>query len=360
MTTRFVQLDALRFVFALVVALGHSVGFGLTLIHGSYAVDFFFILSGFVLSHALIARPVSVGEFAWARFARLYPLHLLTLLWMIGPVSRAGGDPSSTGTALLLNVFLLHGLGFGAGYAWNFPSWSISIELIVNVILLYPIIRLRSILAGLTAVALSFAVILFAWGPIYDHFGPDVWAAPFISGALLRGTASIILGYLLYEAYLYLYPRLDRVRLVHLATTFESAALALLLFCMWTDNFYCNLAPVPLSALLILQMAVLPGRLSTILQNRVFRALGDISYSVYLIHLPLFLVFLTAGLLPFPGTVFSPVWFLYLAVLLFVSAASFRYIERPAQRALMRLSGHKSTTITPSRAHDAEVRPPLH
>src|SRR5260221_9245150 len=80
---RFVQLDALRFFFAVIVVLVHTIGFRLTLIHGGYAVDFFFILSGFVLSHALICRPVSAAAFAWARLARLYPLHLVTLLWLL-------------------------------------------------------------------------------------------------------------------------------------------------------------------------------------------------------------------------------------------------------------------------------------
>ena len=50
---RFIQLDAMRFFFAVIVVLVHTIGFRLTLIHGGYAVDFFFILSGFVLSHAL-------------------------------------------------------------------------------------------------------------------------------------------------------------------------------------------------------------------------------------------------------------------------------------------------------------------
>ena len=72
---RFVQLDALRFAFAVIVVLVHTIGFKLTLIHGGFAVDFFFVLSGFVLSHALIHRPAPSAQFARARLARLYPGH---------------------------------------------------------------------------------------------------------------------------------------------------------------------------------------------------------------------------------------------------------------------------------------------
>src|SRR5437868_13768953 len=90
---RFIQLDALRFFFAVIVVLVHTVGFNLPFILGGYAVDFFFILSGFVLSHALICRPVSAAEFAWARLARLYPLHLATLLWVLCLVAKEVANP---------------------------------------------------------------------------------------------------------------------------------------------------------------------------------------------------------------------------------------------------------------------------
>src|SRR5260370_30821561 len=79
---RFIQRDALRFFFAVIVVLVHTIGFRLTLVHGGYAVDFFFILSGFVLSPALICRPVSAAEFSLAPLAPLYPLPPATLLWL--------------------------------------------------------------------------------------------------------------------------------------------------------------------------------------------------------------------------------------------------------------------------------------
>jgi peptidoglycan/LPS O-acetylase OafA/YrhL len=131
---RFVQLDALRFFFAVIVVLVHTIGFKLTLIHGGFAVDFFFVLSGFVLSHALICRPVSAAEFAWARLARLYPLHLVTLLWLVCLVGGAIADPPRHYqlAALGLNLVLLQGAWSLNVHAWNFPSWSISVEFLVK------------------------------------------------------------------------------------------------------------------------------------------------------------------------------------------------------------------------------------
>ncbi len=167
-------------------------------------------------------------------------------------------------------------------------------------------------------------------GPVFDQFNVQKVYGTVLSGGLLRGTVGILLGYLLYEAHLFVRPRLDVGRYSIAATFFEVVAIVMLAFCMWTDDLRWNLLPAPLSALLVLQMAAVPGRLSKILQSSLFSALGNMSYSIYLIHVPLF------GILPMPETRFSSLWFAYFALLLILAAASFRYVERPAQRRLMR------------------------
>ena len=347
---RFVQLDALRFFFAVIVVLVHTIGFRLTLIHGGFAVDFFFILSGFVLSHALICRPVSAAEFAWARLARLYPLHLLTLLWLVCLVGEVMADPPRhyQFEALGLNLVLLQGAWSIGVHAWNFPSWSISVEFLVNLLILYPIVRTRNVGVAAIVVLLSWLAIIQVWGPVFDDFTIQPIQGTFLAGGLLRGAGGIVLGYLLYEAYLVLRRRLAKsqggVRLV--ATGFEVTAIALLVFSLWVDGRGWNLLPVPLSAALILQMATVPGHVATLLQRGPCAFLGNISYSIYLIHIPLFAMFVGADLLPLPDTAFSPVWFAYFGLLLVLSAISFRYLERPAQRGLMRL--FKGWRTTPS------------
>ena len=338
---RFIQLDAMRFFFAVIVVLVHTVGFKLTLVLGGYAVDFFFILSGFVLSHALICRPVSAAEFAWARLARLYPLHFVTLLWLLCLVAKTVVDPPPDYpfAALGLNLVLLHGAWALGADAWNFPSWSISVEFLVNVLILYPIVRARNVAIAAIVVLLACLVVIQVWGPVFDHFTVQPIRGTFLAGGLLRGAGGIMLGYLLYETYLVLRPRLANnhgaIRLA--ATSFEVTAVALLVFCLWIDRRGWNLLPVPLSAALILQMATVPGLVAKLLQRGPSAFLGNISYSIYLIHIPLFAMFVGADLLPLPDTAFSLVWFAYFGLLLLLSAISFRYLERPAQRGLMRL-----------------------
>ncbi len=224
---RFGQLDAMRFVFALVVVVVHTVGFRLTLIHGAFAVDFLVVLSGFVLSHALIARGGLDGgrEFTWARLARLYPLHLAALVWLVCLVGLPSHAPGSDYPSFVLNLLLLQGLGFGGADAWNFPSWSISVEFLINILVLYPVVRARSLLAAAIVVGCRRgnhgAHLGRRLRPVFDRSTVQPLYGTFLSGGFLRGMIGILAGYLLYNAHLHLTPRIDRTRYIHVATAFE-------------------------------------------------------------------------------------------------------------------------------------------
>ena len=91
-------------------------------------VDFFFLLSGFVLCHVyaedFIRRRVRYREFLGKRIARIYPLHLVTLLVLLIPFFGVSGTRVSFAT----NLLLLHAWGPDSQLTWNYPSWSISAE----------------------------------------------------------------------------------------------------------------------------------------------------------------------------------------------------------------------------------------
>jgi peptidoglycan/LPS O-acetylase OafA/YrhL len=336
-----VQLDALRFFFALIVVMGHTFNFNRTLVHGAFAVDFFFILSGFVLSRMLIQSPMSWWDFTAARFARLYPLHFATFAWMLlqalGP--RTDSVPFPLAQSVPMHLLLLQGTGLMGWHALNYPTWSISVEWLVNIFLFYQIVRARSISAAIACVSLSAGALVVTWGPVFDEATlQPLWpAVPVASGALLRGAAEIPLGYLLYELYLVLRPRIDQVHHRRLATGFEIVVGGLLVYCLSSRRDVWDALAVPLSAMLILQMATCPGQVSALLQGRAFAALGNLSYSIYLLHIPLLAFAAGSGFLSPPGNHLTPRWLAYFGALLVLSALSFRYFERPAQQYLTRL-----------------------
>jgi peptidoglycan/LPS O-acetylase OafA/YrhL len=106
---------------------------------GHFAVPGFFILSGFVLAFNYSARfsawpPRRVLGFWALRLARIYPVHIVTLLAvaaMVAVADRLGYELTDAGYStrdFILNVFLVHTWVPEFRLNWNYPSWSISSE----------------------------------------------------------------------------------------------------------------------------------------------------------------------------------------------------------------------------------------
>jgi peptidoglycan/LPS O-acetylase OafA/YrhL len=128
--------------------------------NGQMMVDFFFLLSGFILAHVYAADPRVQGTWADTksffrkRFARVYPAHFFVLMlfvayeiadvvlhrFVLHADSLSFTDTTST-ESLFTNVFLLHAWGLHDTLTWNQPSWSISAEL--GAYLLFPLLAWR-------------------------------------------------------------------------------------------------------------------------------------------------------------------------------------------------------------------------
>lgn len=119
---------------------------------GYLAVDLFFMLSGFVLTHVYHAEfarfdPGRYRDFLAARIARLYPLHVLVLFAFVttaiagrlfefvqtGHFERLPLEGAHSMLALLANLVMLQGLDAGE-LSWNYPSWSISVEFLAYLV----------------------------------------------------------------------------------------------------------------------------------------------------------------------------------------------------------------------------------
>src|SRR6185437_1733191 len=142
-------LDSWRGVAALLVALFHlnilSSIYSLHFVRNSYLfVDFFFVLSGFVISHSYghrLGTLEGVGRFVMRRLGRLWPLHAVVLIAFIvveggRAISTARGasfvNPPFTGAtsfhSILTNLLFGQSLGIEQQLTWNPPSWSICAE----------------------------------------------------------------------------------------------------------------------------------------------------------------------------------------------------------------------------------------
>ncbi len=176
---RFVMLDGLRGVAAFAVILDHVPGGWLgELVPGRYlSVDFFFVLSGFVLAHAYGKR-LEAGWSPWAfmtaRVIRLYPMYLAALViglglavlgLMRGWVGPGWADVATVAAFSLLFLPtppMLVNFGGGALYPFNGPAWSLFFELVANTV--YGFIarflswRVLGVILVVGAVAVAFTV----------------------------------------------------------------------------------------------------------------------------------------------------------------------------------------------------------
>lgn len=103
---------------------------------GGAAVQLFWIISGFVFSAVYVGSGVSASTFFQHRFARLYPLHLVTLLIVaalqVACFKRFGGFliyPDNTLPNFVLHLLMATGWGLGGLWSFNGPIWSVSAEL---------------------------------------------------------------------------------------------------------------------------------------------------------------------------------------------------------------------------------------
>src|SRR5262249_9735214 len=141
---------------------------------GYLGVDFFFVLSGFIITHVYFSSLSAVQIFLWHRFIRLYPVHITVLAGLVAIVSvaRAVGftlnNPQEwQWSNLLWQLTLLHAWGVTASPGRNAPSWSISAEWFAY--LLFPLlapalmwVRERGIALLIAVAALAATALLFA------------------------------------------------------------------------------------------------------------------------------------------------------------------------------------------------------
>ncbi len=297
--TRYAVLDSWRGICALLVALFHLPAAGLLstngFVRGSYLfVDFFFVLSGFVIAHAYgdrLRNGQSLRRFMVTRFGRLFPLHAFMLLAfgafelvrLVLP-QLAGGEPAFTGAfsvqSLFTNLFMVHGLGIEQGLTWNGPSWSISTELFAY--LLFGTITLllnRFALLAFAAAVFVSPLFLFAVSP---DFMDATWDFGFV-----RCIFGFSFGVLIQALFARAGEVPDRSQEGIAAWSFAEGAtiLAVVLFVASSHANASSLLAPFVFGFAVFIFAHEAGLVSRLLSGRVFLGLGALSYSIYMTHM---------------------------------------------------------------------------
>ncbi|WP_242140566.1 acyltransferase [Sphingomonas sp. TREG-RG-20F-R18-01] len=319
---------------------------------GYLAVDFFFLLSGFVLWLSWNDRLRSGGigaipGFLWRRLARIWPLHLFmlacaTALALALAAIGKGDAQAFPFAALPLHILLLQNWGFTDRLAWNDPSWSISTEWAAYI--LFPVLAIvldwrRVPTAGIVAAIVALGVLLHAAMAGALTLGTDIWSL-----GLRRCLIEFVMG----TATCALWSRYRTTPIgpaMVALFVFGGAVTACALGARETLVVPCGCAAG------LLALALTSGLPGNPLAAPFFHRLGEISYATYLGHFLLFVV-VKLVLVRDAHAVPPPVIALYLALVLASSVVLYARVEQPAQERMNRLA---KTWRAGSRRHASAV-----
>jgi peptidoglycan/LPS O-acetylase OafA/YrhL len=337
------ELTGLRGIAALMVALLHlnfdiAGGFGdiyddITRT-GFLGVDLFFILSGFVIAYRYnyVTRFQSGAylKFIWFRFWRIYPTHFFVTLFYVPVVAAAyllGRHVDAmrfSVSSLVANLLLVQSWLGSDAMTWNSPAWTVSAEWLAYVV--FPALMTLSSRVPRSLVLLNCAFLLLSVPALFFIF--DISGAGFTG--LVRLFPEFLCGTLLWRLY-----EQNRTR-----TRTLDVGLGIVLVLMLTCGLYVPVdrpfLALPLFAGAIYLSCRSAGFVSRCLSSRAMVFLGTISYSLYLVHWPIFS--LLRGVLP-AATPLSARLVIGLSVAILVAALAYRFIEAPCRQYGKRLWG---------------------
>lgn len=330
-------LTSLRFIFALMVFTAHCYVIDPHFSHflykeGFVGVSFFFVLSGFIIAYNYQRKfkqaTVTKREFWVARFARVYPLHLATLLLAL----LCGGYllVMNWDTVLIFcsQLFLLHPFVPRMDYFFSFnsPSWSLGCEQLFY--FLFPFLALwlsniRRLFWVLVAI-----VLLIVWGM---YFTPEDQIKAYWYVNPLTRLPDFLVGMLLFS----LYEKSEKEWSMNRATCFEIGAIVL--FAAFYYFGSAGMLPkvyrysvyywLPISFMLYV-FAINKGKISRFLSNKYLVIGGDISFAFYLLHLFVLEFYKQLGW-SYPWQVIIPI---LLVITIGFSLLSFYYFEKPINK----------------------------
>ena len=342
-------LTSFRFIFALMVFFHHLTYIGQqsqtlawlkekVFYEGYLGVSFFFILSGFIIAYnyenRLKKQEITRKEFFIARFARIYPMHFITLIAAI-PLTiltlKDIGAPEFVKN-LILQTTLTQSFAseYNTYFSFNWPSWSISNEMFFYV--LFPFVFLR-LLKNVKIIYITSIILVVATFVLMHIIDESQHHRLFYVNPVFR-IVDFLIGVSIYG-----------LRKSNFFNNFKTSvyhwleALSILLFALfflfhkdvsqvYRFSFYYWLP----MAIIIFVFSYQKGFISRWLSNKTIILLGEASYSFYLIHHLVIRYFL---MINYKIELVNNEWIsilLLLSVSIIISIISYKIIEKPFNR----------------------------
>jgi len=309
-------LTSLRFFAAAMIVTLHadelfgSAGIATTFSLGQ-GVTFFFVLSGFILSYnyPTLDNWGSIGKFWLARIARIWPAHIIAILFAVlvtGTTNTYSLSSGQTVIAAIANIFLVQAWIPFRDYFFSFNSvaWSISTEFFFYLMFPLLLLNLRKTWGWTLFALMAVVTINILSGALWNIPATESAQSLSLAGLLYINPLNRILEFYLGILACQVYFRYNSKIIVSagLATVVELAVLALAIFSLWftlrvstllgwqgqffeTLNHYLTRSGGASSFFaVILVFALQRGFVSSLLSHRFLLFLGEISFSLYLVH----------------------------------------------------------------------------
>jgi peptidoglycan/LPS O-acetylase OafA/YrhL len=241
--------------------------------YGALGVQIFFTISGFVFSYIYLQRTNTLlfKEFIVNRFARLYPLHFLTLIIVlfiqVYSLNKFGNyqiNSINDTYHFFLNFFFVSGWGFERGHSFNGPIWSVSIELIIYGFFFISLIKLNKN-RFYQALIVFIIMLILRKSNISTYMG-------------LPRLELIIDCSLLFYSGVLIYLFFNKFKNSHI----QLITSLILIFL----SFYANFKVFLFCPSLLLLFLSFEKYLNNFFK-KIFNTLGNLTYGMYLCHLPL-------------------------------------------------------------------------
>lgn len=286
---RFYALDGLRGILALTVMLNHMIGVVTGWnerrpLSGAYiSVIYFFIMSGFVLTHAHKTNH-KLRYFFLLRLARLWPLHCITIIVMIliytynrNHMGYVAGDYVFNLKIIFENMIFLHGVTTHQFPLINDPSWSISLEFWASMLIPLIFIKIPPFKRFFIASACIILLCIQSTGGFVDFSLRQMFQFFLASFAIMMGSS----------IYSLLTP--ERVRAINSKINFEVFLWACLVSCLLgiygqSHNKLDYIYIIPFIPLMLIDFQPETSLIKKILYSNTVQFFGFISFPLYLIH----------------------------------------------------------------------------
>jgi len=332
------QLTFTRFIAAIAIVIFHNKqnvypfsleAFTNVIKYFNSFVTYFFVLSGFILT-INCSNEFSFKEFYINRISRIFPLYFFALILTIGLISfaRTPLDKFSF-DKFILSFTLLQSWFSDYVLVYNFPSWSLSCEaffyfsfpLILKLIHKFKFTNSIIIICCLWFFSQA---MIFLYTKVTHYtvlYHPLVHFSSFLIG---------IAGGLFFRYNRNLFTNsVSKLKIISVVSIF-----IIIYFILFRNiifvNFYSNGLLAPFFMVLILLFSSNKSVIIQYFANSKLQYLGEISYGVYILQFPIFIII--SGILKRIG-VFSAssTFYIYLPILIFVSALTYELIEKPSK-----------------------------